>query len=142
MEPSEFLETSKTLLSIEKATECDLRSSISRAYYAIYHEIRIVFGDNIPKQLLRDNKQWPRLHLKFAKRCLINAKNDDVSDFGDTFKDLLSAREVADYYLQQKVDFKKADDFYKDVEEALDLIKTITPEVIGEAVKKYLKNPI
>ena len=62
--PEKFLVCSRTLLNCDTATEADLRSAISRAYYSLYHETRLHLQSAHSKELLDAMKEELRKRNK------------------------------------------------------------------------------
>ena len=97
MDPLEFLETAKDLAGGKR--EADWRSSVSRAYYAIYNLFCDIFRSNVRQRLLADAGNKRRIAHDFIVRCLKNCSDEDVVDLGDMLNDLRKQRDDADYKL-------------------------------------------
>jgi len=80
--------------------EAELRSSISRAYYSIYHdseEFCKISQINIPAEIIRNNKPEKSSHLRLIS-ALKNYKHDSrVRNAGNFLDTLRNWRDSADY---------------------------------------------
>ncbi len=88
----DFLDTAARLIATQNPTEADIRSAISRAYYAVYHHVLLWWkSHNFPDY--RD-----RGHAKI-QMALSNAGVPNAKKFSMDMKVLNGARRDADYEL-------------------------------------------
>lgn len=139
MNPSEFLTTARFLK--ESNREGDWRSSISRSYYSLYHEFRLIFLDGIPLQILR-NADLSRKYMNHDKiiQVLRNCGNPDVAALGDSLRLLKNERRRADYELDETVTKEKSQETLDDAHDLLEDISSVTPPSIQAAVRSYLSH--
>ena len=97
MNPLDFLDTAARLIAIDNPTEADIRTAISRAYYALYHHVLLwCKSHNFPDY--RD-----RGHAKI-QMALFNAGIPDAKRFSVDMKALNTERRRADYELTLQFD--------------------------------------
>ena len=93
MNPLDFLNTAARLIAMDKPTEADIRSAISRSYYAVYHYVLLWWKSNARFPDYKD-----RGHTKI-QLALFNAGIPAARDFSITLKLLNAHRREADYEL-------------------------------------------
>ncbi len=90
MDPLDFLALANRLK--HSPDEIERRTSVNRAYYAVYHHIRsYLVNNNIPLRIVRRHEA--------LIRCLRNSGIPEVEVLGDTVGDLMDDRHDADYTL-------------------------------------------
>ena len=89
MDPREFMSVAQNLA--QGRSPGDLRSAISRAYYAAFNVGREVLG--------RMESRWRHLEHGDLERYLKNSGHSEVKIAGDLLGQLRSLRRKADYYL-------------------------------------------
>ena len=95
MPPQDFLDLAKRLAS--ESSEVSWRSAISRAYYAMFHEVRnklASWGFMI--------RQSDQAHAGLTRR-LLHSGNDSLVSLGEFLSDLKRHRNYADYDLRRPV---------------------------------------
>ena len=122
------MDTASRLLAPSRS-ESDLRSSISRAYYACYQTIRIEVNTHMSIQLRQQAGLGGKI-LDHGKLCMALKGCNTTADIGTHLENLKTARHSADYDLAKVIDFRKADD---NVNDAKALLAEIS--VLGGAAK-------
>ncbi len=135
MEPREFLDTARYL--IQGPRESDWRSSISRAYYSVFHIFCGVFRDNVERRLLRRPGQGNPNH-DFIIRCLRNCGNREVAHIGFLMRRLWLQRKDSDYDLQCSVERADAEHAVGQAEDISRGIEGLTAARIASAVSGLL----
>lgn len=137
MNPREFYELAKELSQRTRPSE--IRSSISRAYYAVYHvsvEILEKLGFQIPK--------GPGGHGD-VQRKLANSGDQEVTKVGDDLNNLQSMRIKADYRLEHKAveNPKTAQAWMRQVERMIQVLAACLSEPkrsqLTKAIQEYEK---
>jgi len=94
MNPDEFLKTASRLALSRASGAADFRSSISRAYYAVYHLARQVLNDQMQFYCRSGGNEHQWVHRHYA-----NCTNADARDTGRVIQNMHDARKNADYDL-------------------------------------------
>ena len=108
MKPLEFLKLAQTLA--EKGDEASLRTAISRAYYALFHNALGVlrsFGENVPSD--------SRAHSEIPKRLRkisLKERNELLRELADQLDSLRKIRRDADYRLRAPIPSKDCVQYY------------------------------
>ena len=89
MDPRDFLTTAIELANKTSATKADLRTAISRTYYAAFNAAL--------EHLAKLNQAWERLNHGEVVRYLSNSGNVDIERAGNLLGRLHSLRIIADY---------------------------------------------
>lgn len=92
MDPRDFLTTASELANKTSATAADLRTAISRAYYA-------AFNTGL-EHLAKLNQAWENLNHGEVARYLSNSGNSDIETAGKNLERLHSLRITADYRMR------------------------------------------
>lgn len=92
MDPRDFLTTATELANKTSATTSDLRTAISRAYYA-------AFNTGL-EHLANLNQAWERLNHGEVARYLSNSGHPDIETAGKNLVRLHSLRIIADYRMR------------------------------------------
>jgi len=119
MNPREFLDLAITLLGNSAAA--DLRSAISRAYYAAFHVTRdflMALGFLVPNADKAHAFLWLRLS---------NCGDARFVDVGVRLNDLRSNRNVADYDLGRPISWTEAESNVRTAEDLIDILDALTP---------------
>lgn len=99
--PLEFFEVAETLAnSEEKNKEAIFRTSISRPYYAAYHEVAETYSHI--KQVPRSDHVFSN-HQQFIRVLRQQPKNSNFKKLGNQLDSLKSDRMKADYKLKDTV---------------------------------------
>ena len=94
MSPDDFLKTANRLALSRASGAADFRSSISRAYYAVYHLARQILNDQLQFYCRAGGNEHQWVHRHFA-----NCTNADAHEAGRVIQDMHDARKNADYDL-------------------------------------------
>lgn len=92
MDPRNFLTTAHELATSNLATEADLRTAVSRAYYA-------AFNTGL-EHLARLNPVWERLNHGEVARYLSNSGSPHIETAGKNLERLHRLRIIADYRMR------------------------------------------
>ena len=107
MNPPLFLDTANKLLD-SAIHEGDLRSAVSRAYYAVYHSIRIEILKNIKLALIQQSGLGSKKLISHERLCLVLKGCITTRVFGFELNILREARQKADYELESVLSRDKA----------------------------------
>ena len=125
MDPRNFLTTAHELATKTSATEADLRTAVSRAYYA-------AFNAGL-EHLARLNPAWERLNHGEVARYLSNSGNPDIETAGKNLERLHRMRITADYRMRDpKLKNKNTVMFW--LRRARDIIDSLDQYCHGSAV--------
>ena len=127
LEPKDFFNTAEKLK--DSNIESDLRTSMSRSYYAIFLYLRD-FLASLGLKKKKDNQA----HF-FVRACLSNSNVKKAQELSALLGDLCKKREKADYKLNECILTAEVDDAYKDAVEAIEDFK-----ITEEDEKKLIKN--
>lgn len=117
MDGREFLPCAERLAASSSAA--DLRSAVSRAYYAAFHAALAFFRSCG----IRFSKNSPAAHEKIPD-CLDNSNIPDAVAVGRMLRSLRGSRNIADYDLESLV-FEKEANVDLRIDAAKDIIKMI-----------------
>ncbi|RBI74032.1 hypothetical protein DQW77_08595 [Roseovarius sp. TE539] len=103
-----FLKTARQLIPRrQKPDQAGLRRSISSSYYAMFHALARLCADGLlgTQPAKRSNKAWVEVYrglahgecLQACQRAHKVAFPQEIKDFTDSFQQLLTDRERADY---------------------------------------------
>ncbi len=92
MDPRDFLTTASELANKTSATAADLRTAISRTYYAAFNAAL--------EHLVKLNQAWERLNHGEVVRYLSNSGNVYIERAGNLLGRLHSLRITADYRMR------------------------------------------
>lgn len=105
-------------LTIPHATDSELRSSVSRAYYGCFGTLRRYCRNN--KLITPQEDSGSEVHWKVINSLLTSTDPDEFL-IGEILNNLRKERNKADYRLDYVTSFKKSQEI---VEDAKDLFKT------------------
>ena len=129
----DFLDTAERLLVATTPTEADIRSAISRSYYATYHHILLWW---------KGNDQFPdykdRAHAKI-QMALFNAEIPDARDFSKTLRTLNRHRQEADYELAINFNLKRGQLILNLTRRAIAVFDAIDKTSLSEGIEDYLR---
>lgn len=129
----DFLNTAERLISIDSATESDIRSAISRSYYAVYHHVLLWWKSNSRFPDYRE-----RGHAKI-QMALYNAGIPAVRDFSRDVKELNSARRDADYELALRFNLEDGQAMLDLARYAITAFDAIDKTALSEGIEDYLR---
>jgi uncharacterized protein (UPF0332 family) len=127
VDPKEFLDTASSLVC--SSTQPDLRTSVSRSYYAVI----LFFRDYLAQKVgFLPEKLESGVH-KFVPECFSESGSDEAKTIGEKIKRACADRVNADYKLSKQLSKTKAGD-------CLDLAsKLISTSLSFKAEKAVLK---
>jgi len=114
MDPQDFLNTANVL--VNSSEESDLRSSVSRSYYAVILFYRNYFAGKLN---FLPEKLNPAVH-KFVPECFNACDPVEVKKIGEKINRLKQDRTNADYILSKTVSSTKAKDCLRSAKELID----------------------
>jgi uncharacterized protein (UPF0332 family) len=129
----DFLDTSERLVSMDGATEADIRSAISRAYYAVYHHVQLWW-----KGTHRFPDYKDRAHAKI-QMALNNAGIPAVKVFSRDLKDLNNERQKADYRLALRFDLETGRRILDRARRAITAFDDIDKAALKDGIEDYLR---
>jgi uncharacterized protein (UPF0332 family) len=139
MDPRSFIETAERLCK-GAVSEADWRSSVSRAYYAVFLTLRTILRDNIPEPLLIKRGCKPRkIPHQFLIWCLANNKENRTKQLGAELRSLEAQRCRADYDINEIVSKQHAHDALDDARALFEDIDAISPQEIARHVRQFLE---
>jgi len=103
MKPEEFLDTASSL--VDSQSEADLRTSISRSYYAVI----LFYRNYIASKLNIPPKRIDSVHT-FIPRCFEASPSPEAKKIGERIGRSKADRHIADYNLSRTVSKIKAED--------------------------------
>jgi uncharacterized protein (UPF0332 family) len=141
MDPSDFLATAEDLLALPTAREADLRSAVSRAYYAVYHRISKAVIADIDLQLRQETGLGNRHRVPHDPLVskLKNCGDSTVEEIGIGMAALLGERLTSDYRLDQTVRAPHAKGVVSDAKVLLKKVDDLGPPRIAAALEAYLR---
>jgi len=104
MDPQEFLKTANVL--VNSLEESDLRTSVSRSYYAVILFYRNYFAEKVG---FLPEKLGAAVHT-FVPECFNECNPDEAKKIGEKISRLKQGRTNADYILSKTVSSTKAKD--------------------------------
>ena len=128
----DFLETAEKLITTKNPTEADIRSAVSRAYYAVYHHALSWWkSHNFPDY--RD-----RGHTKI-QMALFNAGISDVRDFSREMSTLNRDRRKADYQLANQFNLRSGRATLERARSTIAVFDALDKVALEAGVKNYLR---
>src|SRR5579862_9645242 len=124
MQPDEFLEVASSLATTSNATPADIRTAISRAYYATYH---VAF--DLLCQIGLEPSTGHDAH-KDLRNLLRNSGHYELRSLAGTLSNLQGRRVDADYHLDRK-DVERPKVATAIVEQARSAIKDLRCHLTG-----------
>ena len=128
----DFLNTAKKLITTENPTEADIRSAVSRSYYAVYHHVLLWWKTtDFP-----DYKD--RGHAKI-QMALFNAGIHAAKNFSRNLKELNTSRRYADYELAIKFNLKRGLRILTRACRAIADFDAIDKNTLSDGIENYLR---
>ena len=124
----DFLDTAAKLLSMENVTEADIRSAISRSYYAVYHHVLTWWKSN---NRFPDYKDRGHTKLQMA---LFNVGIPTVRDFSRDLKYLGDERRRADYELALRFELEDGEEILALARHAIATFDALDKAALREGV--------
>ena len=133
MNPLDFLDTAARLLAIDTPTEADVRTAISRSYYAVFHHVLSWWkrNDRFP-----DYKD--RGHAKI-QMTLFNAGIPAARDFSKSLRRLNHHRREADYELAINFNLRRGQSAFDLARRAIADFDAIDKITLSEGIGDYLR---
>lgn len=128
----DFLNTATKLLT-GKPTEADIRSAISRSYYAVYHHALSWWRDCDPFPDYKD-----REHAKI-QMALFNAGISAAKRFSIDLKNLNEDRRNADYELTRHFDLAKGQSVVARARRSIVAFDALDKHTLEAGVRNYLR---
>ena len=125
MDPLEFLEVAKAFS--DSVQERQTRTSIGRAYYAVFNHLR---------QRLEPLKPLPlnaEAHA-LVVRYLSDAPNQNLKSLGQTLNDLRNSRNTADYNMNVTVDAQQSKLALQRAERAIQRSQSVSAATLKAAI--------
>ena len=129
----DFLDTAAKLISTGNVTEADIRSAISRSYYAVYHHVLLWWKGNSRFPDYKD-----RGHIKM-QMALFNAGISAVRDFSRDLKYLGSERRRTDYELILRFNLEDGQNILNLARRAIPTFNAINKVELREGIEGYLR---
>ena len=133
MNPLDFLDTAIRLMARDAPTEADIRSAISRSYYAVYHHI-LAWWEN--------SKRFPnykdRGHAKI-QMAFFNAGMPEARDFSTILRTINKHRREADYELAISFDLEDGQSILNLARNAVAAFDGLDKTALSEGVLNYLQ---
>jgi len=129
----DFLDTAARLITIEDPTEADIRTAISRAYYALYHHVLSWWKSHADFPDYRD-----RGHVKI-QMALFNAGIPDAKRFSVDMKALNTERRRADYELTLQFDLGSGRAILERGRDNIAAFDALDKNILEDGIKNYLR---
>lgn len=129
----DFLDTATRLIAKDAPTEADIRTIVSRSYYAVYHHVLSWWRDN---ELFPDYKD--RGHAKI-QMAFFNAGRPDARDFSTILRTLNGHRREADYELAIYFDLEDGQSILNLARSAIAAFDRLDKIALSEGVLNYLQ---
>jgi len=133
MNPLDFLDTATRLIATANPTEADIRSAISRSYYAVYHYVLSWWKSNARFPDFKD-----RGHAKI-QIALLNAGIPTVKDFSRDVKELNENRRKADYELGMRFELENGRTILDLAHRSIVVFNALDKVALAEGVSNYLR---
>jgi uncharacterized protein (UPF0332 family) len=133
MQPLDFLETANKLLTNSDVTEADIRSAVSRSYYAVFLYIRqwwSTSGFRISRSATDHTKIY---------QALFHADMPGARARGEDLRDLLTNRRKADYDLTEHFNRSKGEEVLQHARRTISAFDAMDKNILKEAVEDYLR---
>lgn len=133
MNPLDFLDAATRLMARDAPTEADIRSAISRSYYAVYHHVLAWWK----------NSNWfpnykDRGHAKI-QMAFFNAGMPEARDFSTILRILNKHRREADYELAISFDLDDGQSILNLARNAVAAFDRLDKTVLSEGILNYLQ---
>ncbi len=114
-------------------TEADIRSAVSRSYYAAYHHVLLWWKSNNRFPNYKD-----RGHAKI-QMVFFNAGITDAKEFSKILRILNNHRQEADYELAVKYNIKRGKSILDLAHDAVSAFDAIDKNALVEGIENYLQ---
>jgi uncharacterized protein (UPF0332 family) len=129
----DFFETSEKLIEADNPTEADIRSAMSRSYYAVYHHVSVWW-----KSINRFPDYRDRAHAKI-QMALYNAGIPASREFSNALKNLNSYRRDADYELTLSFDLEDGRTLLDLARRSVTAFDAIDKVALRDGIEDYLR---
>ena len=133
MNPLDFLDTATRLMARDTATEADIRSAISRSYYAVYHHV-LAWWENSNRFPNYKDRGHAKIQMAF-----FNAGMPEARDFSTILKALNKHRREADYELAISVDLEDGQSILNLARNTVAAFDRFNKTVLSDGILNYLK---
>jgi hypothetical protein len=140
MDGTEFIQTAR-LLCLYVEREANLRSAISRAYYACFLATRKTVFENTPRESLAGASVGTERDIRHAslKRWLKNCSDQAVRALGVDLGDLEGERNKADYDMSRCYTHDQARETVDNARDYLAQLGSVEASLIGSQVGACLR---
>ena len=129
----DFLDTATRLMTRDAPTEADIRSAVSRSYYAVYHHVLAWWeGSN------RFPNYKDRGHAKI-QMAFFNAGMPEARDFSTILRTLNKHRREADYELVISFDLQDGQSILNLARNAVAAFDGLDKTALSEGILNYLQ---
>ena len=132
MNPLNFLDTAAKLTT-GNPTEADIRSAISRSYYAVYHHVLSWWKSQAGFPDYRDTA-----HAKI-RMALFNAGIPDAKNFSSDMRALNEERRNADYELSLNIDLASGRAILERARRSIVAFDALDKHTLEAGVRNYLR---
>ena len=129
----DFLDTATRLMARDTPTEADIRSAISRSYYAVYHHVLAWWKSNNRFPNYRD-----RGHAKI-QMAFFNAGMPESRNFSIELKKLSAHRQEADYELTIEFNLKRGWAIVNLAHRTIAAFDGLNKTTLSEGILNYLQ---
>ena len=129
----DFLDTATRLMASDAPTEADIRSAISRFYYAVYHHVLAWWESSNRFPNYKD-----RGHAKI-QMAFFNAGMPEARDFSTILRTLNKYRREADYQLAIYFDLEDGQSILNLARNAIAAFDRLDKTVLSEGILNYLQ---
>jgi uncharacterized protein (UPF0332 family) len=129
----DFINTAEKLIDADNPTEADIRTAISRAYYAVFHHVLSWWRNDTRFPDYRD-----RGHAKI-QMALYNASNSAARDFSIDLKNLNIGRRKADYELALTIELAEGQRVLNLAQNAIAAFDSLDKAALKAGIEDYLK---
>lgn len=137
MDPRQFLDTAGDLLKGQKR-EGDLRSCVSRAYYAVFHLVLAGVVSKVEPSLREQAGLGKNPNHTPLSRCLKSCGEPAVEKIGVQLENLYCKRRLSDYQMQKTVGLRNAEQALQDAEVLWSEMSVLGAERLGTVVREVL----
>ena len=129
----DFLDTTTLLMARHTPTEADIRTAISRSYYAVYHHVLAWW-----KSSNRFPNYKDRGHAKI-QMAFFNARIPAARDFSIALKTLSAHRQEADYELTIEFNLKRGQAIVELAHHTIAAFDGLDKTALSEGISSYLQ---
>jgi hypothetical protein len=129
----DFLNTATRLITTESPTEADIRSAVSRSYYAVYHHVLLWWKSHAQFPDYRD-----RGHAKI-QRALFNAGIPAAKRFSLDIEALNADRRDADYELDLNFAPENGHSILERARNSVAAFDALDKSTLADGIKNYLR---